>query len=189
MPARKNFQAVAGNVALDFVNTVGNRLAEPSEYLCGVGELRRWLALAGLAGAGSPKLSKRDVIRLRALREELYRALVALAQRARPDGLVAVLNRRLPSLLASRSLRRSGGRYDWVWTPASGTRRIDGQILLGAADLVITGEYRRVHRCEDDSCGWLFVDRSHAAKRRWCSMQDCGNRAKARRHYRSASER
>jgi predicted RNA-binding Zn ribbon-like protein len=27
------------------------------------------------------------------------------------------------------------------------------------------------------------VDESRAGTRRWCSMGECGNRAKARRHY------
>ncbi|MCL4825828.1 MAG: CGNR zinc finger domain-containing protein [Caldilinea sp.] len=32
-------------------------------------------------------------------------------------------------------------------------------------------------------CGWLFFDASRNRSRRWCSMEDCGNRAKARLHY------
>jgi predicted RNA-binding Zn ribbon-like protein len=183
--ATKDFQFVAGNLALDFVNTVGNRLAQPREYLDGVADLRRWLRLAGVGDARGLELSQGDVVRLRALREELYAALVPVARGERPDGVARVLNRQLPSLLALRALRRANARYSWAWTPASGTRRIDGEILLSAAELVRLGEYRRVSRCEDESCGWLFVDRSRAAKRRWCSMRDCGNRAKARRHYRS----
>lgn len=34
------------------------------------------------------------------------------------------------------------------------------------------------------NCQWLFVDRSRNASRLWCDMAVCGNRAKARRHYR-----
>ena len=37
---------------------------------------------------------------------------------------------------------------------------------------------------EATGCSWLFVDESRNGSRRWCSMKDCGNRAKARRHYR-----
>lgn len=33
-------------------------------------------------------------------------------------------------------------------------------------------------------CGWLFLDRSKNRSRMWCDMAVCGNRAKARRHYR-----
>jgi len=31
-------------------------------------------------------------------------------------------------------------------------------------------------------CGWLFLDTSRGGRRRWCSMQTCGNREKASRH-------
>ncbi|MBT1157142.1 CGNR zinc finger domain-containing protein [Aminobacter anthyllidis] len=31
-------------------------------------------------------------------------------------------------------------------------------------------------------CGWLFLDTSRGGKRRWCSMQTCGNREKVSRH-------
>lgn len=33
-------------------------------------------------------------------------------------------------------------------------------------------------------CGWLFLDRSKNRSRTWCDMAVCGNRVKARRHYR-----
>jgi predicted RNA-binding Zn ribbon-like protein len=34
------------------------------------------------------------------------------------------------------------------------------------------------------NCGWLFLDRSRNASRLWCDMTVCGNRHKAKRHYR-----
>ena len=40
----------------------------------------------------------------------------------------------------------------------------------------------QVRECADDTCGWLFLDLSKNASRRWCNMADCGNRAKARRY-------
>ena len=42
----------------------------------------------------------------------------------------------------------------------------------------------RVKECDNETCRWLFVDMSKNRSRRWCDMKDCGNRAKARRHYR-----
>jgi predicted RNA-binding Zn ribbon-like protein len=34
------------------------------------------------------------------------------------------------------------------------------------------------------NCQWLFIDRSKNRSRTWCDMAVCGNRAKARLHYR-----
>src|SRR5436190_1196254 len=43
-------------------------------------------------------------------------------------------------------------------------------------DLLTSDSRGLVRQCEDAGCGWLFLDRSNARKRRWCSMADCGNR-------------
>ncbi len=56
-------------------------------------------------------------------------------------------------------------------------------ILLNAADLLVGGWHPKVRQCEGETCGWLFLDRSPSGRRRWCSMADCGNRAKVRKFY------
>ncbi len=40
----------------------------------------------------------------------------------------------------------------------------------------------RIKCCQN--CGWLFVDQSKNKSRIWCDMRVCGNRQKARNHYR-----
>lgn len=42
----------------------------------------------------------------------------------------------------------------------------------------------RLRACANDECRLFLLDRSHANVARWCSMKSCGNRMKARRHYR-----
>ena len=39
--------------------------------------------------------------------------------------------------------------------------------------------WQRVKRCPGTDCGWVFVDASRNASRRWCDMAGCGNRAKS----------
>lgn len=57
-------------------------------------------------------------------------------------------------------------------------------ILQSAVDLLVSkNELERVKQCEGDPCGWLFFDTSRNKSRRWCSMADCGNRAKVRKFY------
>ncbi|KHL18963.1 putative RNA-binding Zn ribbon-like protein [Mumia flava] len=54
-----------------------------------------------------------------------------------------------------------------------------------AADVAtLTAEDRlaRVKICPADDCRWAFYDRSKNHSRQWCSMEVCGNRAKARKH-------
>jgi predicted RNA-binding Zn ribbon-like protein len=56
-------------------------------------------------------------------------------------------------------------------------------LALHALDLVQTMPLDRLRRCDDDGCGWLFLDSTRNHSRRWCSSGDCGNRDRARRHY------
>jgi len=56
-------------------------------------------------------------------------------------------------------------------------------VVHDAAGLLTSEKLDRVEECADDRCGWLFLDVSRNRSRRWCAMEDCGNRAKARRHY------
>jgi predicted RNA-binding Zn ribbon-like protein len=73
--------------------------------------------------------------------------------------------------------------YHWGWSG----RNLDAPIwpiTRSAADLLTSDEDRRlVRECGADDCRWLFLDTSKNRTRQWCSMQSCGNRQKARRHY------
>lgn len=42
----------------------------------------------------------------------------------------------------------------------------------------------RLRACANPECRLFLLDRSRANTARWCSMSVCGNRMKARRHYR-----
>lgn len=46
----------------------------------------------------------------------------------------------------------------------------------------------RIKECPYPQCGRLFLDQSKNRSRRWCEMSMCGNRTKARRHYRRGKE-
>lgn len=41
----------------------------------------------------------------------------------------------------------------------------------------------RIRRCAHSACVLYFFDTSRNGTRRWCSMDGCGSRAKASRHY------
>ena len=42
-------------------------------------------------------------------------------------------------------------------------------------------EWARLKLCRSDECRWVFYDRSKNHSSRWCRMESCGNREKARR--------
>lgn len=181
------FDPVGGALALDFVNTVGWRASgQPEERLGSWTDLREWARAAGLDGRRGGRQPPRDELeKLRALRESLYRLFVALASKRRPPpGDLARLNRALSSAPERNRLAASGGRVVWHERGrGSEADRIIWAVARSAAALLTEEAPERIKICEGDGCGWLFLDTSRAGARRWCSMSDCGNRAKARRHY------
>lgn len=48
--------------------------------------------------------------------------------------------------------------------------------------VTVLGEPLRLRRCAAEDCGLVFYDTSRPNARRWCSMRNCGNRAKLRAH-------
>ncbi len=64
---------------------------------------------------------------------------------------------------------------DEAWRPAWTTARAYLRLLDDAHPA-------RVRRCA--GCVLWFLDTSRNGTRRWCSMDECGNRAKAQAHYR-----
>ena len=57
-------------------------------------------------------------------------------------------------------------------------------IIRSFADLITSEDRKRIKQC--GNCGYLFVDNSKNRSRRWCSMEICGNRVKARRFAKKA---
>ncbi|HYY07696.1 MAG TPA: CGNR zinc finger domain-containing protein [Actinomycetota bacterium] len=63
---------------------------------------------------------------------------------------------------------------------STGVRGAIGR-LLGMAFLAeLDGRWDRFRLCDDPTCGSVFYDRSRNRSGRWCSMSECGNRAKVR---------
>jgi predicted RNA-binding Zn ribbon-like protein len=121
------------------------------------------------------------------LREAIYDMLVAKMHGVEPA------QRTLMPFNDLLSSPRPDPRLEWyrnalVWRMREARDRpLDplGPIAFSASELMMGIKAGKVRQCQDDrGCGWLFVDESRAQQRRWCSMGDCRNRAKARRHYR-----
>lgn len=59
---------------------------------------------------------------------------------------------------------------------------VDLATARSALGLIASEDTERLKICPN--CEWLFIDRSKNRSRTWCDMAVCGNRAKARLHYR-----
>jgi predicted RNA-binding Zn ribbon-like protein len=81
--------------------------------------------------------------------------------------------------------------FNWSWQiDENSFDRMLWPIVREAANLLTSDDINRVGECADDrGCGYLFFDTSRNHSRRWCSMEGCGNRAKAQRHYQRKSQK
>jgi predicted RNA-binding Zn ribbon-like protein len=70
---------------------------------------------------------------------------------------------------------------------ATGVDGVLGDVLVAVAAAAADGTWERLKACRAESCQWAFYDEARNRSRTWCSMEVCGNRAKARtyraRHY------
>lgn len=189
----RDVELIGGRLCLDFVNTVAWRgTGEPQDALESYGDLLRWSVRAGALSRGEASELRRGVLenpsrgrtalaRARALREAIHRVVLAWKRGRSPDATdLALVNASAP---ARDELVSTPGGFVWAGESSSHPQKMLWRVVWSLADLVSRGDRRRLGRCGSSDCGWLFYDESRGRRRRWCSMRDCGNRAKARRHY------
>ncbi len=115
----------------------------------------------------------------------MFRAFLALAHGKQPlPQDVGLIDQTATEALQHRHIVRVNGGYEWKWDDEPMLERILWPIVESAAELLTSPDLKKVRECEASDCYWLFLDNSRNRSRRWCTMSACGNREKARRHYR-----
>lgn len=197
-PQEFQFDLSGGYLALDFANTISRRdSAEKTvEHLNSYHDL---IAFARQTKVITPAES--EALRQKAeshtkqagqvlraaitLRKAIFSAFLALANgkpAALPD--IELIDRAATDALRHRHIVRANGGYQWRWDDEPMLERILWPIAESAAALLTSADLAKVRECEARDCYWLFLDNSRNHSRRWCTMSACGNREKARRHYR-----
>lgn len=160
---------IAGRLALNFLNTAD--WSEDGdvvhEKLISLDDLDHWKDAAGLKSSRLPK----KIFEAHHLRASLRAAF-------------------LPGNFDRTELGDLQKHLQQLKLPAiGGVGEVESQRLLSLiansalAVLADPNEMSRLKLCPGYDCGWLFIDETRNARRRWCMMETCGNRAKASRHY------
>ena len=190
------FELTGGALCLDFANTVGDRPRGQEEHLPDFRGLVSFARQAGLLApaearrllqeaARRPRRAGQAFAQAITLRECLYRIFGGLVHGRRPEAAdVALLNGVLGPALARLRLQPRGAAFTWAWTEGDELDRVLWPVARSAAELLVSAERPPVRECASATCSWLFLDHSRGGRRRWCDMKICGNRHKARRHYR-----
>jgi predicted RNA-binding Zn ribbon-like protein len=192
-----SLKLLGGRVCLDFVNTLDWRGTDtPQEFLNTFHDLVLWSRHAGITkkeearqlnrladqpGSNAGKVLDR-AIRLRETLYRLFSAGITGRNPAKED--LDLFNENLSHSTRDLKITRTNDGFSWdTLRDKTELDWILNPIIRSAADILVSDELKRVKACADPACGWLFIDVSRNKSRRWCDMQDCGNRAKASRFY------
>ncbi len=158
---------IAGRLALDFLNTANwtddNQVLH--EKIETAADLDLWAQTLGLPNALHPS----SVETIHTFRSNLRSAFLDPTQ--------------IENLNLDQHMRGLKG------LPGSSTKSLRQQPLLSLVAISALSilsdarELTRVKKCPGTDCGWLFLDETKNARRKWCIMETCGNRAKASRSY------
>ncbi len=185
------FLFVANDPSLDFVNTEVILAGVRTDLLQSFGDLTQWFEQANLASAAEMQRlakiwadtsdAKAALQAARTLRSVLRNAMERVAGTGRiPGDLANVLTKELQQPRLATDVVHSQGRLKtkphWV---LGKPRDLVVPVAHYAASFFATADYSAVRKCENPECILFFYDTSKNHSRRWCSMELCGNRAKA----------
>ena len=147
-----------------------------------------WLRALGVQ---QPSACDEAFIKALSLRDSLRNALVAIeAGEETPTSCVEEIN----------AVLQAGEGYEQLVSTKTGLRllfmprfedplRVLVSVARSAAELIEEGAAAPVRKCGNPNCVLYFYDVSPTLRRRWCSMEICGNRMKVAAYARRRQKR
>jgi predicted RNA-binding Zn ribbon-like protein len=193
--------SLEGRLCLGFVNTFHPRYGRHiHDALAGYADLVAWNRSVGMlieeqeqdllrAADAHPGEALGVFERAVTWRETIYRVFSAVAAGSAPQGEdLVILHAAFVEAMARASLSSASREFSWEWRAGEESGRgeeltlLFWPVALSTIELLTSAkEWGRIKECP--GCGWLFLDSSKTGNRRWCSMDECGSRAKMRRQY------
>ncbi|WP_445710256.1 CGNR zinc finger domain-containing protein [Flavobacterium sp.] len=184
----KNISLDGGNLALDFINTIKDRLvADPEDYLSGKEEWITWLKRVDIfeeeaTNLDEANLNLKEIIRKREFLHRVFQGLAFHREIKEKDlkcfDLLLQRIRKATKIFVVDNIPQEHLEID--------VNDLNSYILIigkAAHELLMSEEIDRIKEC--GNCGWLYYDSSKNKCRKWCNMDTCGNEVKARKYYES----
>ncbi|MFB9831463.1 CGNR zinc finger domain-containing protein [Actinoallomurus acaciae] len=164
---------LSGRPCLDLTTTLQVRhRAAPVETLRTRDDIGDWFDQAGLASG--IRTDDAGLARTLRLREAIHRLCRATFTPPAPDRQDVKL------------LNDTAAKPPMVPRLTDGTIEYQGEldqalstIARDAIDLLAGPYAGRIRECAHPDCSRLYLDASHAGRRRWCGMAACGNKSKS----------
>ncbi|AJY74810.1 CGNR zinc finger domain-containing protein [Paenibacillus beijingensis] len=179
---------LGGSPWLNLVNTRHMHNKRIRDVLAEPAAAQQWLNanqlyMAPGASAESEPLRKMiaELIPLRELCQEIVSDLQMRGKLS--EDVLASLEKRTESLSIRAALLQTGEKISLTYAGNTDVDHVQYLIIRSIADTLEGYAPQRIRKCEHDECILHFVDTSKSGKRRWCSMEMCGNRHKAAEFY------
>lgn len=193
---------IGESAALDFLNSIAEPRSTEFEWLESGSDLLNWLVQSGLCAdselehlrAPAHQANLDEVTEsTREFREE-FRDFVSTASDTsvvspehpmidKINHFLAQGSQRLKIEVATGEQGNPSGETESVTLVSSHVYQTPHDLLpriaAACAHLIAEADFRYVRNCEGPTCTMYFLDVSKNHKRRWCTMEVCGNRAKA----------
>lgn len=193
-PLHPRFALVGNRPALDFANTVHarRRNVDALQSAGDIFDLLEQLALVSMDDLRRFRLrSEQSPVEAQALldlalgfRHDLRDWLGSAPNP--PDAqspLIGTINTILAAGAGRETLKSIDGVWQLVTTPIEDALTLAlVPLARSAAELIAEGSSAPIRKCGNPRCPLYFYDTSRNGKRRWCSMESCGNQAKVRAH-------
>lgn len=168
------FVLVGGRPCLDLVATLGKRHADPVERIPDPATLGRWFVASGMLPV-APAVDAGDLRRARRLREAVH----VLVRGARADAdAVAILNTEAARADLAPQLAVDAAGRPTATTCEGHAGAALASIARDAVRLLGSPAAAHVKECAHPDCSLVFLDETQSGRRRWCSMDRCGNLVK-----------
>jgi predicted RNA-binding Zn ribbon-like protein len=154
---------------LDLLNTTPVVDGAARDELADPAAARRWLRERGNPAT---KVESAALVEVRSILQRVVRGEVRATA--------------LKPFLAGVALRPVTGPDGVTWRIESEEAQTGAVRAVLAWDALRISNPGRLRPCANTECRLFLIDRSKPNTARWCSMAICGNRMKARRHYRRA---
>ena len=175
-PTGSAFAFDPGALCLALAATGGEGDLNVYETLHAPSDLAAWIR--SVLGAGPSRVDSATLAQARRLRAAIWQLAEAAADgRPVPPRAAAAVNRTAGGQPPARRIGTDGVA---AWAGPVTAAAALALVARDAVDLFGGPRRARVRRCAGERCRLIFADESRSGRRRWCSMQRCGNRAKVR---------
>ncbi len=167
---------IGDDPAIDFLNTTVMENGVLTDRLQSDADVLQWLRIMGFGKPNTVAFASGTLLKIARTIREALRIAVENASTGK------AINWRYWNTLLVKSpshlvINADGCSTTQRWGTDS-PEQVLGPVIAAAVELLTTGDFELVRKCDDDACVLWFYDRTKSHRRRWCSMSTCGNRNK-----------